>query len=162
MLVALAPLSTPEKRNKNIQLYHLCSRAHQLNATLRDNTFAQMHTLEARLALHKQNSCHQSAWQTRASPVPQKPHACQPQRAASLARLGLFCIRSSRAVCSLPLASSGLSAECCIQQWLSYSRAASGRPIHCPQSLSFSALQLLKAALTSLNTCLRHPTCGTL
>lgn len=142
-LMALAPLSTPEKRNKNIQLSHLCSHAHQLNATLRDNTSAQMQPRKqgwlytdrtAAVRMHGKHGHLQH---------PEAPCMPQPQRAASLAWLGLFCIRASRAVCPLPLASSGLSvlfgvcSECYIQQWLSYSRAASGTSIHLSTATEF-------------------------
>lgn len=108
-LMALAPLSTPEKRNKNIQLFHLCSHAHQLNATLRDNTSAQMQPQKQgwlytdRTAAVRMHGKHGHLLH------PEAPCMPQPQRAASLAWLGLFCIRASRAVCPLPLASSGLS-----------------------------------------------------
>lgn len=161
MLVSLAPLSTPEKQNKSIQLFHLCSHTHQLNAALRDNISAQTHTPETRLALHRQNSCvrmqdrYEHLQHPRSSTHAPIPEGDQ----LSLAWAVLYqSIQGSLSFASLAL-QRPLNAT---EQWLSYSRTASDMSIHCPQSLSISGLQLLKAALTSLNTCLRRRTCSSL
>lgn len=53
------------------------------------------------------------------SSTPEAPYMPQPQRATSIAWLGLFCIRAYRVVCPLPLAPSGLSVLFSIHQMLS-------------------------------------------